>query len=248
MENNKILLRVNENDNPEPSPKGSNVLPLYKPKDTNLVKLEDKRKINPATGLPFKIKGTKGINANEEDIKAIISHAKAKGVDPYTALAIGLQESEFGRLDPNYGRAGDTWEDDEFIDTRPEDRNKNANILAKAIKNKLAYASELRRKGLLPAGEEFDLQTYNGLGKIFPNKVMGQHPTNYYYGIPVSDSHPLDLKKNPAYGKTVKQLREEVIRTNPKINELIENTPAYSPTMGQESPRQKVMIRVGERQ
>jgi hypothetical protein len=235
----KVQLLVNKGTgggNPEP-------LPLYKPKDTTLVKLDDKRQINPATGTPYKTKGAKGINANEEDIKAIISHAKAKGVDPYTALAIGLQETNLGQANPNYGSAWSTFEDEGI----PDDRGRNANILAKAIKEKMAYAQELRKRGLLPAGEEYDLQTYNGLGLLKPRQTAGAPVAESFYGIPVTGSHPLDLKKNPAYGKIVKQLREEVIRTNPRIKELIESTQAYgaaAPTVPAATPAQKVVLQV----
>lgn len=228
----KIMLKVGGGNSGEP------VLPLYKPNDTSLIQLTDKRKINPATGKPYKTFGSKGIKANEEDIKAIISHAKAKGVDPRTALAIALQETNIGQLDPNYGSAWATFEDEGLSD----DRNKYANILAKAIKDKAAYARELRGKGLLPQGEEFDLQTYNGLGVLKPSGVIGDKPITQasYYGIPVTSQHPLDLKRNPAYGKIVKQLRDEVIGANPRIQELINNVPAY----GQSAQPQKVMLAV----
>lgn len=216
-------------------------LPLYKPKDTSLIQLTDKRKINPATGAPYKTPGSKGIKTNEEDVKAIIAHAKAKGVDPKTALAIALQETNIGQLDPNYGSAWATFEDEGFTD----DRNRYANVLAKAIKEKMAYANELRGKGLLPKGEEFDLQTYNGLGVLKPNGEIGGVPVSSasFYGIPVTRDRPLDLKKNPAYGKIVKQLRDEVISTNPKILELINSVPAYGQTAVAPAS-QKVMLRV----
>lgn len=247
----KIMLKINGGggDEPEPTPvSNSNAvssgipgLPLYKPKDTNIVKLEDKRQINPATGKPFKLMGSKGINANEEDIRAIIAHAKAKGVDPGTALAIGLQETNLGQTDQNYGSAWSTFEDEGL----PDDRNKNANILAKAIKDKMAYAQELRHKGLLPKGEEYDLQTYNGLGVLKPTlSVGGKMQDASYYEIPVTANNHLDLKKNPAYGKTVRQLRDEVIMKNPKIMDLISKTGAYgAPATTSEVPK-KVMLKV----
>lgn len=222
----KVVLKV-----PTPGGGGGNKtekkdahLTLYQPKDTTLIKLEDKRKINPATGTPYKTPGSKGISANEEDIRAIISHAKAKGIDPKTALAIALQETNMGQLDKNYGSAWSTFEDEGFTD----DRNRYANVLAKAIKEKMAYAKELRGKGLLPQGEEFDLQTYNGLGVLKPTlSVGGKMQDASYYGIPVTAQKHLDMKKNPAYGKIVRQLRDEVIGTNPRIAELIESVPAY---------------------
>ncbi len=233
----KVKLKVNSAGSGDPEP-----LPLYKPKDTTLIQLDDKRKINPATGMPYKTMGSKGIKANEDDIKAIIAHAKAKGIDPKTALAIALQETNIGQADPNYGSAWSTFEDEGL----PDDRNKYANVLAKAIKEKMAYANELRGKGILPKGEEYDLQTYNGLGMLKPTaSVGGVAQDTSYYGIPVTAQRPLDLKKNPAYGKIVRQLRDEVIGTNPRINELIESIPAYgSVAPVTTAPQQKIKLAV----
>lgn len=215
---------------------------LYKPNDTvRVVQLRDNRKINPATGTPYKTPGSKGIRANEEDIKTIISHAKAGGIDPKTALAIALQETNIGQLDPNYGSAWSTFADEGI----PEDRNKYANILTKAIKEKMAYAKELRGKGILPQGEEYDIQTYNGLGMLRPTaSIGGRLQDTSYYGIPVTASSPLNLKKNPAYGKIVRQLRDEVIGTNPDILKLIESTPAYGQLPATNSSSNKVMLQV----
>lgn len=216
------------------------VLPLYKPVDTTVIKLNDNRRINPATGQAFNTVGTKGIKANEEDIRAIIAHAKAKGVDPNTALAIGLQETNLGQLDPNYGSAWATFEDAGL-----EGRDKYANILAKAVKEKMAYASELRRKGLLPEGEEYDLQTYNGLGVLRPRTTVNGVPQNEsYYGIPVTATHSIDLKKNPAYGRTVMQLRDEVIKKNQRIQDLIGSVPAYGVTVSPVPAPSRVKVRV----
>lgn len=212
------------NFNDDPVKPRNEPLPLYKPKDTTLVSFDDQRKINPATGLQFKKRGTKSIKANEEDVKAIISQAKYLGVDPYTALAVGLQETELGRLDPNYGSAWATFADEGIVD----EKQQNANILAKALKDKLNYASELRKRGVIPQGEEYDLQVYNGLGLLRPRgEIGGVVQDESYYEIPVTAKTPLDLKKNPAYGKIVKQLRDEVVKTNPRIVELVNKTAAY---------------------
>lgn len=204
------------------------------------IKLTDNRVINPATGTPFKTKGTKGISADIDSIKAIIAHAKSKGVDPKTALAIALQETNIGQLDPNYGSAWSTFEDEGL----PDDRNKNANRLAKAIKEKMAYADELRGKGIIPKGEEFNLQTYNGLGLLKPRQTAGGNGVENYYGIPVTAQHPLNLKKNPAYGKIVKQLRDEVVGNNSEILKLIESTPAYGQVQSEGIPAKKAILQV----
>jgi hypothetical protein len=214
---------MNLEDDPKPKPV-SGSLPLYKPKDVNIIQIDDKRELNPATGQPFKVKGTKSIKANQEDISAIVSQAKSLGVDPYTALAVALQETEIGRLDPNYGSAWATFPDEGIED----EKQQNANILAKTIKEKLAYAKELKSKGKIGDGEAFELQAYNGLGVLKPRlEVEGKLQGESYYGLPVTEKNPLDLRKNPVYGKYIMQLRDEVLKSNPMIRKIVEATPPY---------------------
>lgn len=239
----KVMLNIGGGGGAAPPRSSEPPITLYKPTDTTrLIQLQDKRSINPATGTPYKTPGSKGIKTNEEDVKAIIAHAKAKGVDPRTALAIALQETNIGQLNPNYGSAWSTFADEGL----PEGRDAYANVLAKAIKEKMSYANELRGKGILPKGEEYDLQTYNGLGKLSPTASIGGQVQNAsYYGIPVTAHSPLDLKKNPAYGKIVRQLRDEVIGNNADISRLIETTPAYGQTQAATAPS-KVVLKVGK--
>lgn len=242
----KVILKTTSTGGPSSSgaspTNGDSGIKLYKPTDTTrLIQLNDNRKINPATGTPYKTPGSKGIKANQEDVTTIIAHAKANGIDPKTALAIALQETNIGQLDPNYGSAWSTFADQGM----PEGRHQYANVLAKAIKEKMAYATELRKKGILPEGEEYDLQTYNGLGMLRPTaSVGGKSQDASYYGIPVTSQHPLDLKKNPAYGKVVRQLRDEVIANNPEILKLIEGTPAYGQAQVATGASPKVMVKV----
>lgn len=188
----------------------------------NRLSFTDNRTINPATGKPFKSgKGGKSASADEDTLTAIISHAKAKGVDPYDALAIALQETEFGRLDPNYGSAWSTFADDGI----EGERDQNANILAKALKEKLSYAKKL---GLDKKGEAHMLQVYNGYGVLKPTMKIGDKWQDAsYYEIPVTSDQPLDLRQNPAYGKTVISLRDEILKKDKRIAALIEKTNAY---------------------
>lgn len=216
----------------------------------NVIQLEDKRKVNPATGLPFKKTGTKGIKADEGLIKTIIAHAKASGVDPNDAIAYALQETNLGKTDMNIGHTlgyGSTT--DEIKDLPLEYQGVPSFI--KAIKDKSQYADELIKKKIIPDSEEYRIQAYNGYGKLFPHtEVQGKHPAGQqglytkenqaFYEIPISRENPLDLKKNPAYGKTVKQLRDEIIKTNPQIAKLIQDTPAYA----RKGDTSKPMLRV----
>lgn len=249
----KVMLKIGDGNEPVPKPSatasGMPKLPLYIPKDVvkpTTIKLVDKREINPASGKPFKTKGTKGIDVDIDNMKAIIAHAKSKGVDPSTALAIALQETEMGRLGPSFGETLGYEPDSDIyqkfntnnLDDPELNRNLNASRLANALKDKLMYAQSLRKKGVIPVGEEYDIQAYNGLGVLQPRL----NSETSFYEIPVSAKQPLDLKKNPAYGKIVKQLRDDVIRTNSEISKLIDSTPAY----GAQKMPSKVMLKVNK--
>jgi hypothetical protein len=201
-------------------------LKLYKPKDTiKYVQIDDKRKINPATGKPFKKIGSKSVKVGPQEIQNIIGQAKAQGVNPLTALAVALQETNLGQSDDNLGHVigKDNWKN--LPKGLPEDQEA-AFMLVSTLKNKLALA---KRLGYDKKGEDFALQAYNGYGNLYPSTEADYHGGNQpsFYEIPVSKKKPLKLSENPAYGKTIISLRDELLKNNDTINELIENTPAY---------------------
>jgi len=207
-------------------------MPLYAPEDTNKVKIQDTRTINPATGQPF-AKGRQGAmttSINPNNAKFVIQHALSKGVDPNTALAIALQETKMGNLNEDMGTANE-YMADQGIDNPYE---QGANALVKALADKLAYA---KRLGFDKKGEAFALQAYNGYGRLTPQNT-DPNATETFYGIPVTHQRPLDMKQNPVYGKTIMSLRDEVIKKNPELQELIQKamqarqaTPMQSPAL-----------------
>lgn len=200
--------------------------PFVKPKEIEKVEFQDNRKINPVTGKPFKKPGTRNSSTTDDVIKTIVSHAKAQNVDPYTALAVSLQETNFGQGNDDYGH---------IINDSPLTREKYGNLsnqdwygaaLASTINEKLAYGKQL---GYDKKGEDYQLQAYNGYGKLTPNTESNyyERQTPSFYGVPVSKNKPLDLSKNPAWGKTVISLRDSVIKPNPRLKEIIDATPAF---------------------
>lgn len=190
-------------------------------------KLEDKREINPATGKPFKKMGMKTVDVDEVNLKKIISHAKAMGVDPYTALAIAYQETNIGASDKSdLGRAIDA---DFNIPSSVKDEDIPAYDLVKTLKSKMSYADDLVKKGKLQKDEAYRIQVYNGLGKLSPNS---EERSSSYYEIPVSKDNPLDLSKNPAYGKTIISLRDDILKKNSNIKKLIDQTEAFKYEFG----------------
>jgi len=159
------------------------------------IKIKDQRKLDMATGKPMSDRNRMHANINSEDIEGIISAAKKHGVDPYTALAIGLQESgykEDNMRNPfmlgNYNPQGDVIDE---------------SMRFMAEKNK--YAKRLGK-----TTEEDTIQAWNGYGTI--------KGTGKMYGLDL----PLNMKENPVYGKRVINLRDSVIKTNPEIVKLVD--------------------------
>ena len=101
--------------------------------------------------------------------------------------------------------------------------NAGADALAKALKEKNTYARQLGY-----TDDAHRLQTYNGLGKLGYNKTMGGKQSAY--GVPLAPGQPLDLRKNPAYGKNIISIRDSVIRNNPALENIVNSTPAYKST------------------
>ncbi len=62
---------------------------------------------------------------------------------------------------------------------------------------------------------------YNGMGKLGVQRMNGKPTPTKYYGLDVTEKAPLDLKKNPLYGKTIQDLRDNVIKKNPRIQKLL---------------------------
>lgn len=196
-------------------------------KNPSLIDIIDARKISPTTGKPFKEKGGKTISADPAVLKAIIAHAKAKGVDPYTALSVAMQETEFGKRNQNWGSAW-SYNPDKSID--PTDiNNTEGSRLANALKDKLAYGAQLQKQGKIKPGESFAIQAYNGYGDLRHNlvEVGGKKIPQNYYGVTVTPDTPMLMSQNPLYGKTIQSLRDQVLRTHAGIKQLVDLTPAY---------------------
>jgi hypothetical protein len=192
------------------------------------IKLIDDRKFNPATNKPYskdKI-GGKTLEVDPDIISTIVAHAKAKGIDPYDALAVPYQETGFGATSTGLGEVKDYYPDqevsDSFLNLEERKLNEEANAMVKGVGDKFKYAKSL---GFDKKGKDYIYQAYNGYGKIGPKK--GEKSTSYY-GIPVTKENPLDMSKNPAYGKTVLSLRK-VLENNPEIKDIINKTEAFKP-------------------
>lgn len=169
------------------------------------IKVKDTRKLNPITGGPLDSTRKKHAEIPLDYATQTIEYAKKHGVDPATALAIGLQETRFEKdqlknpfMLGNYNSYGNVIEE---------------SVKFMAEKNKYA-------KNLGKTTDEEIIQAYNGYGKISGAGKM--------YGID-TNTVPIDMNKDPLYGKTVKNLRDSVIMKNPELLKLINGDAMKSP-------------------
>ena len=182
------------------------------------IKIQDKRKVNATSGKPINPnKDLVSGNYNQDTIKRIVIAANDYGVDPYTALSIGLQETQLGKTDSNIGHViggHDISNDDRKF---PNRINSPEEDLVRILKYKQEHARKLGIKG--EAGE---IQSYNGLGKIYPQTEQHYHgfKMKQIYGVDVPKTG-IDMKQNPLYGKRIIDLRDNVLRQNPNLVEYI---------------------------
>lgn len=210
-----ILNSINKRENTEifPSAKVDNTFNFGWEPPKKQLSITDNRKINATTGKPINpnVDLTSG-KYNQDTIEKIITSANLNGVDPYTALAVGLQESKLGTTDSNIGHVIGKQNIDTKGITSDED------YFVRVLKSKIDSANKLGIKD-----EDTILQTYNGLGKIYPETEQGYHgfKMKKIYGVDVP-KEGIDMRKNPLYGKRIIDLRENVLKQNPKLVEYVE--------------------------
>jgi hypothetical protein len=202
---------------PESKPLGKGKLSI---EDLRKVRATTQKAINPNVDL---VSGQYDRNA----IQQVLDAAKRYNYDPYTALAVALQESKLGQSDKNLGHVLDNA-------TTIESKLPNRKEAKKAMgKNEfsLKYSADdmvrmlMEKKDIaekLGMKDEFHhLQAYNGLGKVYPKTENDYHGYDMakIYGVDLP-AEGIDMKENPLYGKQVIDLRENVIKKNPEIMEI----------------------------
>lgn len=151
-------------------------------------------------------------------LQSIIDASRNK-VDPYNSLAIAYQESGIDSTNPYH--------------LNPDYYSSNMGgpeAGVQSIQQQMKYAQKLVNRGVIPQGEDYMLQGYNGYGKIWPDhadlegakKIYGQF-------IPETD---LDLRKNPLYGKRIMAIKQALMK-NPEITNMVNDPtqlfPKYKP-------------------
>lgn len=202
--------------------------PESKPIGKGKLALEDLRKIRATT--------QKEINPNVDlvsgkydraNIQHVLDAAKRYDYDPYTALAVALQESKLGNIDSNLGHIQDVptliksklpelTKAEKEKDFEEYQKKYSADMLVRALIEKKGLAERLGLKN-----EEQFLQAYNGLGRIYPQTENDYHGYDMakIYGVDLP-AEGIDMKQNPLYGRQVIDLRENVIKKNPEIMEI----------------------------
>jgi hypothetical protein len=201
--------------------------PKTLPKSFNL---QDNRKINPITKKALNptrdLKNFKGVS--KENVQAIIKMADYLGYPRDLALAVSLQESGLGKTDANLGHNLDydftpKMEGEVFTDAE-----KDAGAFISGLKDKANYTKTLYKQKKIPKDDLiYQLQAYNGFGKLTPNTELNyyQNPNQKFYGVDVKGK-PLSLKDNPLYGKTIINYRDSIINQDPILKKFL-NLPKY---------------------
>jgi hypothetical protein len=182
-------------------------------------KISDLRKMSGTTGKAIDPR-TELLSGeyDGERMENIVKASKRYGIDPYTALAIDLQETGLGKRSP--GSIGHTMMDfRQMIPTKmpSEEESDEYDMYARAIATKMQYADKLGIKDPLVR-----LQAYNGLGKIFPETEQNYHgfKMKKIYGVPVPKGG-IDMRKNPLYGKRVSDIRDNILRKDKNLDAYI---------------------------
>jgi hypothetical protein len=168
----------------------------------NRISIEDNRSVDAITNQ--KVTKKAPLVADKDFIKNVVSAAKRNGIDPYTALAMAYQETNMGH----------GWKDNPFHmqKMQTEDPFEESMIF---LKDKFALAKRLGKT------KEADiLQAWNGYGNITPKS---EYNTNMYYGIDVS-KNPINMNTNPVYGKRVIDVRDNILKKNQNIIDIVNST------------------------
>lgn len=206
--------------------------PSKQEEPTPTIKINDTRQIDAATGQKLLDSNRMSANVDMKLAKMIVDTAKKHGIDPATALSIGLNETSLSlpkvqNVSPNskyasivnsdpYKRANPfmVGAKDELPDEKGVmqpigdriDKNGAIDTFFEIFKNRLATAKRLGK-----TNEADAIQAYNGYGKINKGTL---------YGID-TEKTPIDFNTNPIYGKKILDIRENIVKKNPDLMALI---------------------------
>lgn len=221
--------------------------PVAKPMGKGKLTLEDTRKVRATTQKP--INPEVDLVSGQYD-KATIQHvldaSKRYNFDPYTALAVALQESKLGNIDSNLGHLKDmpTTIESKLPDAKEAKKKMKFDEYSKKYSADALVRMLIEKKDIVEKkgikDEELILQAYNGLGKVYPKTESDYHGYEMakIYGVDLP-KEGIDMKKNPLYGKQIIDLRENVIKKNPEIMEIAKTY--YNPNAPKQHSKQELV-------
>ena len=180
--------------------------------DSQDVTINDPRTVN-ATGMPIGDGNKKNPTVPANLIEAIAGAAVKNGEDPYTWLAMGLQETtlDWDRWNRNMFHIRDL---DRIEDWGAFADAKDATALFQSAFDFWNQKKKERPKNKVTEAEQ--IQGWNGYGTITPDN--NEYPSGKLYGVDL----PIDFDKDPVYGKTIINLRDSVIKQNPEVVRIVE--------------------------
>lgn len=168
--------------------------------------IKDTRKTDAVSGLPVNDKNKQDVTINPDVVGKIIKEAKSQGVDPYTALAVAHQETKLG----TQGEEAETNPFHLLGGGKTDDAIKEG---VSFLKQKLDYGKKLGK-----TDEASQIQAYNGYGKVGMNTEGKQKSM---YGLDLSKGN-IDMNTNPVYGKRIMDIRDNILKKNPDILNMVE--------------------------
>lgn len=182
----------------------------FPPPEKSYIDIKDTRKKDIVTDTTLTDRNRLHAKVDSDLVKKIVVKAKEYGIDPYTALAIGYQETllrdEYADNPMNL-LSGDR--------LKPETAGQDIlDLTMMTLNDKKQLAEKLGK-----TKEEEVLQAWNGYGKITAESFGGR--VRKAYGIDISQE-PIDMSTNPVYGRRVKDIRDNILKRNPQIIELVE--------------------------
>lgn len=223
------------------------------------IKIVDGRKVDAVSGKPVGEKNNLTAEYDADIIEKIILSAKKHGIDPYTALSIGLQETQLG--------SKAAWAENPLHLNTADGENENIDASMKFLVDKLKYAKKLGK-----VKEDEVLQSWNGYGKAplyydeakFEkhiednkielselsdkelNKLTYQFSTpTVMYGKTYTKENPLDMNKEPVYGRKVIDLRDNIIKPHPEIKSMINSIYGGEPVVVHKTQFDEAKKKVG---
>jgi len=176
------------------------------------INIRDKRVLRATTGAPMvPTRDSKaGIYPTSTAVN-VVAASKDRGEDPWTPLGVAQVETGMGKIDPeNPGHILTTQMHPDKADSAEDD-------LVYTLQQKRAYAKNLGYND-----ELHQIQAYNGLGKI--DEFGSDFPQRSYYGVQIPSGGVLDFKKNPLYGKEVTDIRDNVLKPNKDMQNIVDTT------------------------